>query len=147
VKTIHHVIDMNVPPATVWSAIAEQQGLAGWWSAKVRGDGASVGDRVAFTFAPGFNPVMEVTARESRVALAWRCVDGHEPWTDNTFRFEIAPLDDRRVRLRFWQDYAVELTDDAFGTYNFNWGYYLESLRLLCTTGAGKPYQPGSPEE
>jgi uncharacterized protein YndB with AHSA1/START domain len=146
-KTIHHVVDMDVEAATVWSAITEQRGLAGWWSTKVRAEGASVGDRVAFTFAPGFNPVMEVTAGESGVALAWRCVDGHEPWSDNTFRFEIAPLDDGRVRLRFWQDYAVELTDDAFGTYNFNWGYYLESLRLLCTTGAGKPYQPASPEE
>jgi hypothetical protein len=43
--------------------------------------------------------------------------------------------------VRFWQEYATELSDDAYGTYNFNWGYYLESLRLLCTTGAGKPFQ------
>ena len=29
----------------------------------------------------------------------------------------------------------------AYGTYNFNWGYYLESLRLLGETGIGKPFQ------
>ena len=34
-----------------------------------------------------------------------------------------------RTRLRFTQDYAVELSDDDYGIYNFNWGYYLESLR------------------
>ena len=34
-----------------------------------------------------------------------------------------------------------ELSDDAYGTYNFNWGYYLESLRLLGETGTGKPFQ------
>lgn len=28
---------------------------------------------------------------------------------------------------------------------NFNWGYYLDSLRLLCETGHGKPYQSGAP--
>jgi hypothetical protein len=28
------------------------------------------------------------------------------------------------------------------GIYNFNWGYYLESLRLLLTTGTGRPYRP-----
>jgi len=42
-----------------------------------------------------------------------------------------------------WQD-AVELADDYYGVYNFNWGYYLESLRLLCVTGTGKPFQAGS---
>jgi len=42
----------------------------------------------------------------------------------------------------FWQQYAVELDDDAYGTYNFNWGHYLESLRLLCTTGTGTPFRP-----
>jgi hypothetical protein len=45
-----------------------------------------------------------------------------------------------RTRLRFWQEYAVELADDYYGVYNFNWGYYLESLRLLCVTGTGKPF-------
>jgi hypothetical protein len=67
---------------------------------------------------------------------------GHDPWKDNDFRFELDTLGDGRTRLRFWQDYAVELTDDAFGVYNFNWGYYLESLRLLCATGGGKPFEP-----
>jgi hypothetical protein len=68
-------------------------------------------------------------------------VSGHEPWRHNTFRFELADHD-AGTRLRFWQDYAVELSDDAYGIYNFNWGYYLESLRLLCTTGIGKPFVP-----
>jgi len=43
--------------------------------------------------------------------------------------------------VRFWENYARELSDDAYGTYNFNWGYYLESLRLLGETGTGKPLQ------
>lgn len=42
----------------------------------------------------------------------------------------------------FQTDYAVELDDDAYGIYNFNWGYCLESLRLLCATGRGKPFHP-----
>ena len=29
----------------------------------------------------------------------------------------------------------------AYGIYNFNWGCYLESLRLYCETGTGKPFQ------
>ena len=43
--------------------------------------------------------------------------------------------------VRFWQNYARELSDDAYGTYNFDWGYYLESLRLLTSDGTGTPYR------
>jgi hypothetical protein len=53
----------------------------------------------------------------------------------------VDPIDGGRTRVRFWQDYAVELADDYYGTYNFNWGYYLESLRLFCSTGTGKPFE------
>jgi len=68
------------------------------------------------------------------------CVAGHEPWTDNTFRFELEAKGGATF-VRFWQHCARELSDDAYGTYNFNWGYYLDSLRLLCETGSGKPFQ------
>jgi hypothetical protein len=74
-------------------------------------------------------------------------VAGHDNWADNTFRFELHALDGDRVRLRFWQHYATELSDDDYGIYNFNWGYYLESLRLLCATGAGHPFTPRPVEE
>jgi uncharacterized protein YndB with AHSA1/START domain len=140
-KTIHHVVDLEVPAGTVWSALTEERGLAGWWSTNVRSQGAAVGDRIEFTFAGDFNPVMQIEQADPGNELVWRCLGGHDPWDNGTFRFQLAALDDGRTRLRFWQEYAVELGDDAYGTYNFNWGYYLESLRLLCTAGAGKPFQ------
>ncbi|HEY6276824.1 MAG TPA: hypothetical protein VIX86_10885 [Streptosporangiaceae bacterium] len=71
------------------------------------------------------------------------CIGGHPPWQDNRFRFQLGDGCDGRTRLRFWQEYAVELPDDAYGTYNFNWGYYLESLRRLCVTGTGQPFPAG----
>ena len=140
-KTIHHVIDFDAPAAGIWSAITEQQGLAAWWSTQVDAPAPdSPGSRIAFTFAGDFNPVMEVARVEPGKELEWHCVGGHGPWDDNRFEFVLHPLDDGRTRVRFWQHYATELSDDQYGTYNFNWGYYMESLRLLCTTGTGKPF-------
>ena len=141
-KTIHHVLDIDAGVDSVWSAITDADRLAGWWSTKLRTTKPIVGERIAFTFAGDFNPVMEITELEEPRKLEWRCVEGHEPWRNGTFRFEVVALDDGRTKLRFWQDYAVELSDDAYGVYNFNWGFYLESLRLLCTTGRGKPFTP-----
>ena len=141
-KVIHHVADVEAAPEQLWSALTEAGLLASWWSTRVDSPVAAVGAVTHWTFAGDFNPVMEVVELAAPSRLTWRCTGGHEPWADNTFVFELVPLDDGRTRLRFTQNYAVELSDDAYGTYNFNWGYYLESLRLLCTTGTGKPFQP-----
>ena len=141
-KTIHHVVDIDASPQAVWAALIDQTGLASWWSTQVAAPHAVVGARIEFTFAGDFNPVMEITKLEPERELDWTCVDGHEPWQDSQFRFQLATRDGQ-ARLRFWQEYAVELADDYYGTYNFNWGYYLESLRLYCATGTGKPYPAG----
>lgn len=139
-KTIHHVCDISTKPDVVWSALTTQHGLASWWSTKVSAPTADVGSVVRFTFRGDFNPDMRIEQLRPNESLVWRCVGGHENWADGTFRFTLEPLDESRTRLRFWQDYAVELADDYYGIYNFNWGYYLESLSEYCSTGKGTPF-------
>lgn len=142
-KTIHHVLDFDAPRATAWSALTQPGAMEGWWTTKVTSPpAAAVGAQVHWIFDPGFSPVMQIIGLEEGRDLRWRCVAGHQPWQDSSFRFALDVLGDGRTRLRFWQEYAVELADDYYGIYNYNWGYYLESLRLLCTTGTGKPFQP-----
>jgi uncharacterized protein YndB with AHSA1/START domain len=141
-KTIHHVVDIDGPVDSVWSAITLPEKLTRWWSTEMTTVEPAVGVRLNWTFADDFNPVMEIVELNAPRELEWRCVGGHDPWQDGIFRFHLVELEDGRTRLRFWQDYAVELSDDAYGIYNFNWGYYLESLRLLCTSSAGRPFRP-----
>jgi uncharacterized protein YndB with AHSA1/START domain len=144
VKTIHHVLELAAPARSIWAAFTEPAQLAAWWGTELVVDGTGVGSRQSWTFAGDFNPVMEILAMEDGHEVEWACVSGHTPWQDSRFRFQVEDLGEGRSRLRFWQEYAVELADDYYGTYNFNWGYYLESLRLLCVTGTGKPFQAAS---
>jgi len=137
-KTILHTVDINSSPTQIFEAIGTQNGLAGWWSKKVSAD-IRIDGIVDFTFLEGFNPDMKITALEKPRLIAWKCVGGHEPWLDNTFNFEIQPRGKGSV-LFFRQEYARELSDEEYGRYNFNWGFYLDSLRLLVETGRGKPY-------
>jgi uncharacterized protein YndB with AHSA1/START domain len=139
-KTIHHLVDIDADRTAVWDALTVAPALESWWSTAVATQAPAVGAVTRWTFTGDFNPVMETVAITPPASLTWRCTGGHDPWQDGTFRFELEALDGGRTRLRFWQDYAVELSDDAYGVYNFNWGYYLESLRLLCSTGEGKPF-------
>jgi uncharacterized protein YndB with AHSA1/START domain len=139
-KTIHHVVEIGVPREQVYDALTTAKGLASWWTTQVKAD-TSVGGIVDFTFEDGFHPDMRITELTPPSAVRWQCVGGAAEWADNRFDFELVPTD-TGTRLRFWQHYAQELADDAYGTYNFNWGYYLESLRLTCQTGTGKPFRP-----
>jgi uncharacterized protein YndB with AHSA1/START domain len=140
-KTIHHVCDIEAKPDAVWAALTTQRGLASWWSTKVSAPDAAVGSVVHFTFHSDFNPDMKIEELQSAKHLVWRCVGGHDNWTDSTFRFDLEATDASHTRLRFWQYYAVELADDYYGVYNFSWGYYLNSLDDYCSTGKGTPYE------
>ena len=117
VKTIHYVLDIDAQIDSVWPALTEPEQLASWWSTKLEMTGGGVGDQIKWIFAGDFNPVMEITDVEASVALGWRCISGHEPWQDSTFRFGLSRLGDGRTHLRFWQGYAVELADDYYGVY------------------------------
>lgn len=137
-KTILHSADIQAPPQTVYRALTTEDGLAGWWSTRVKAD-IHVGGTIDFKFIEIFNPSMEITALEEPQLVAWKCVAGHDPWSENTFHFNIEPRDGGTI-LFFRQEYAQELNDEEYGRYNYNWGYYLNSLELLCETGTGKPF-------
>lgn len=139
-KTIIHFFRIHASPEKVFHGLTTSDGLAGWWSRDVQVE--EDGDvRVRFRFLEGFNPVMDVTVAKKDSLVAWKCVDGHDKWQDNTFTFDIRPVGDE-ADLMFIQEYARELSDEDYGTYNFNWGYYLGSLKKLCETGDGTPFEP-----
>lgn len=144
-KTILHTVDIKTTPIHVFQALTTESGLSGWWTTKVKAD-VRLGGVVDFTFGQTFNPDMEITALEKPRLVAWKCVGGHAPWSDNTFRFVIEPREEG-CALFFHQEYARELSEEEYGRYNFNWGYYLDSLRLLVETGRGKPYLAPTPTQ
>ncbi len=137
-KKIIHVVSIDAPRNKVFGAVTNQAGLSSWWSTKVEAS-EDVGGEIHFTFVDDFNPVMEVVTKNDNERVEWKCKAGHEPWKDNTFAYELRDVD-QRTQLTFTQDYAKELSDEAYGIYNYNWGYYLESLKQYCETGRGKPY-------
>lgn len=138
-KKIIHFLHIRAPAAEVFRALTTKEGLASWWSTDVEVE-PGLGGVIHFRFVGDFNPDMEVTnLRESELA-GWRCIGGHGNWLDNTFSFELRSSGEA-TDLMFTQIYAQELSDEVYGNYNFNWGYYLGSLKQLCETGEGTPYQ------
>ena len=140
-KIIHH-FQIKASPETVFDAIGTQSGLSKWWSKVVEAE-ETIGGIVKFTFIDVFNPRMKITEYDKPNVISWTCVSGHEPWAENIFKFLIK-TDGPDASLHFTQDYARELSDEQYGTYNFNWAFYLESLRQLCEEGRGRPFDPAT---
>lgn len=114
--------------------------MSSWWTTSASADAAAVGALLDVTFGP-FNPHLRITELDPQTRLAWEGVGGHQAWGETTTtRFALEATSGGTL-VRFWQRLGPELSDDAVGTANFNWGYYLDSLRLLCETGTGKPFQ------
>jgi uncharacterized protein YndB with AHSA1/START domain len=139
-KQILHAVHIHATPSRVYRAITTGADLAGWWTTKVEIE-ERTGGLIRFTFAGDFHPHMLQTKLEPDRRVEWRCVAGHVNWQDNTFVFEMAERKGETLLL-FSQHYAKELSDEVYGIYNFNWGYYLNSLKRLCETGAGTPFTP-----
>lgn len=139
-KTIIHAVHVHADPATVYRALTTADGLTGWWTTTVDVE-EGVNGIVRFTFHADFHPHMKQTVLEKNRLVRWLCVSGHGNWQDNTFTFT---LHDRQgeTMVMFEQQYAQELSDETYGVYNFNWGYYLNSLKLLCESGVGMPFVP-----
>jgi uncharacterized protein YndB with AHSA1/START domain len=137
-KTIIHTVRIHVPPEAVYRALTTEAGVTGWWSTRATLHPGE-GEVIEFTFVGDFNPHMQQTRLTEAKLVEWRCIAGHANWQDNTFRFALRPVDGE-TSLRFVQEYAQELDDDTYGTYNFNWGYYLGSLKRFCEQGVGTPF-------
>ena len=137
--TILHGVDIHATPEKVFAAVATASGLSSWWSTSVTAE-ERLGGRVKFQFIPDFNPEMEITEFSQPAVIAWKCVDGAAPWQGATIGFAIRPAADGSSRLTFTQRYAGDIPDDAYGTFNYNWGYYLHSLQQYLETGQGTPH-------
>lgn len=138
-KTIIHTVHIHASRGSVYRALTTEAGVTGWWTTEATlapGEGGVI----EFTFVGDFHPHMLQTKLKEPDLVQWRCVSGHDNWADNTFTFSLRAAGEE-TSLRFVQEYAQELDDDTYGTYNFNWGYYLGSLKKLCEDGAGTPFE------
>lgn len=139
-KTIIHAVHIHAAPDAVYRALTTEAGLSGWWTTRVNVEESS-GGIIRFTFVGDFNPQMKQTRLAPPTLVEWTCIGGHDNWQDNTFSFALTDHNGETL-LQFVQQYAQELSDEVYGIYNFNWGYYLNSLKQLCETGTGVPFTP-----
>ena len=125
-------------PEDVYAALSSRQGLSGWWTNVVAGEGAAAGERVHFQFGEkGFCDIRVLEAEPGR-RLLWEFTDGPPEWIGTRVSWEQRREGDYTIVLfkqAGWQE-AVEFTHHC----STKWAVFLLSLKALLETGRGRPY-------
>ena len=141
-RRILHVFHVGADLVTIKHALNTITGLASWWTKDVTGSAVTDGI-IQFRFADVFKPDMQVMQSNDSL-IQWKCVAGEKDWLGDLFSFAFLAKN-KSVTITFTQEYANDISDEQFGTFNFNWGYYLHSLKLYCETGKGTPWYNKQP--
>ena len=137
---IRHLVVIDAPVDSVYRALTEQAGLAGWWTTDTIAE-PEVGSIAEFRFGDRYYDAMRVVRLEQNRRVEWECIEGHEEWVGTTFAFSLE-VEDGRTVLRFEHGNWAAMTD-FFANCNYHWGFYMRSLKSYCETGTGEPFAEG----
>ena len=134
---IHHELKIQAAPERVFEALTTAQGLRGWHSAEVEGDGAPGHTwRFVHTGRPTFR--WQVTACSAPTQVAWRCEEGPGDSVGTSVSFRLSKADDARTLVELvhtgWPG-----THGNFRKCNTYWGVLLHHLRQYVETGTPRP--------
>ncbi len=138
--SIKHYLLINAPPEEVYNAITKTEGLCEWWTTEAKAD-EQIGGFAEFKFGDKFFNKMKITNLVPDKVVEWECLEGDKEWIGTTFLFDLEEKDEGTI-LRFSHNNWKEETD-FFASCNYNWGYYLTSLKQYCETGEGTPFNNG----
>ena len=137
--SIKHYLIIKSPAAKIYEALTTKTGVAGWWTIQNK-IGNQINGMNIFDFGERYHNEMKIIDLQPNKRVEWLCEEGDKEWIETRFVFEIEETELYSV-LRFSHNDWKEETD-FFASCNYHWGYYLQSLKLYCETGAGTPFIP-----
>ena len=134
---IVHRVGIKASRETVFAALSEEQGLAGWWTREVKAS-PSVGAINQFRFGDKGCNEMKVMELFPGKRVKWLCVNGAKEWIGTELTFDLREAEGTTVLLfaqRGWKE-QVEFMHYC----STKWGTYLVGLKSFCEVGQGTPY-------
>ena len=109
---IKHYLIVHSSPQKIYKALTTKTGVANWWTVQTE-IGNKVGDTNIFDFGERYHNEMRIKDLRPQSRVEWLCEKGDREWREET---------------------------DFFASCNYQWGYYLRSLKLYCESGKGTPF-------
>jgi uncharacterized protein YndB with AHSA1/START domain len=134
---ILHEVGIQAPPDDVYEALTQSRGLKSWWSEHSSVE-PTVGSLARVSF---FNDAVTFKLRVAELApdrVVWEVEDGPPDWADTTITWNLAE-DNGQTVVRFAHRGFASM-EGNFASVNYNWGWYLTSLKFYLERGEGMPH-------
>lgn len=133
---IKHYLIINSSPKKIYSAVTTKTGITNWWTPQTE-IGSKIGDTNIFDFGNRYHNEMSIADLQPNKRVEWKCIVGDKEWIGTYLVFELKEKDNGTI-LRFSHSNWKEETD-FFASCNYQWAYYMRSLKQYCETGMGTP--------
>jgi len=137
-SSIKHYLIISSTPQKIYEAITTKPGVANWWTVQTE-IGSKVGDINIFDFGNSYHNEMKIVDLQPDKRVWWKCLVGDKEWIGTNLVFELEEKNDETI-LRFEHNNWKEETD-FFASCNYQWAYYMRSLKQYCETGTGTPFK------
>jgi len=156
---IHHELFISSSAEKIYSALTSQSGLSAWWTPKTSAS-AEKHSVSRFSFGAEYFKEMKIIDLKPLEYVEWTCIRGAEEWIGTSISFKIesgskdsiliahpeikdqlqqSNIENEGTILTLhhnnWKDYTP-----MFAECNYTWGQFLNSLKLFCESGQGKPW-------
>lgn len=122
----------------IYTALTEAEGLQAWWSqhSDIKPE---VGSLATISFYGGMMEFkLRVTELEAGSKVVWAVEGGPPDWNDTTITWTLS--DGEGQSMVHFAHAGFASTDGEFAGYNFNWAWYLISLKFYLEKGEGMPH-------
>ena len=133
---LHRIGVEGATTTDVYDALTTIDGLAGWWTEDVSGDGTA-GGRLEVRFPPvgGFD--MEVLETVPSESVRWRVVEGPDEWVGTTITWSLRQEGDYAIVMFSHDGWREQVP--FMNHCSTKWAVFLLSLKALIESGKGTP--------
>ncbi|MFP3853572.1 MAG: SRPBCC family protein [Anaerolineales bacterium] len=134
------MVPMAADPKSVYRALTTREGLASWWTEDVEAE-PEVGAVNEFRFEGGQVVMrMKVAELAPPERVVWEVqIPAPPEWGSTKVTYDIKPTEEGVHLLFGHRGWAS--TEGSFPAINYNWAYYLTSLKEYVEEGAGFPHE------
>jgi len=137
VDILHKIGVKSQSKDAAYKALATREGLSGWWTNDVEGDG-KVGSVLHFHFGTRGFIDMKVAALDPGKRVLWEVVDGPDVWIGTEVSFDLRQDGDYTVVLFKHQGWREP--SEFMHHCSTKWATFLMGMKSLVETGKANPF-------
>ncbi|QTH45211.1 SRPBCC domain-containing protein [Cohnella sp. LGH] len=134
---IEHLQTVHAPASKVYETLTTAEGLSEIWTNEL-----IVNNQIGFIneFRFGSDDVTKMKIEEliPNKKVVWHCIDSDAEWIGTMISFDIVEKNGKSfITLRHmnWKEVTP-----FYRSCNYNWAFFLYSLKCYCEDGEGIPY-------